>query len=118
MALQFKEPMMSEKEVQSSVKKHFKQCLTIMKVNRRLLAMLLYFPLIMTLGTVIYFYAQAYFSELSYSRSAIALIFLRNGLFSVLGALLADKIETWCKGKAWFCIPLGMSIAVFFIRVV
>lgn len=74
-ALQFKEPMIHEAQERLSVKAHVQQTLIMMKLNRRLLAMLLYFPLMMTFGTVIYFYAQAYFSDLSYSKSTISFIF-------------------------------------------
>ena len=111
-ALQFKEPMIHETQERSSVKDHFQQCFIMMKLNRRLLAMLLYFPLMMTFTTVIYFYAQAYFSDFSYSKSTISLIFLVNGLVSALGALLAEKVERWCQGKAWLFVPLSMSVMI------
>ena len=39
-ALQFKEPMIHETQERSSVKDHFQQCFIMMKLNRRLLAML------------------------------------------------------------------------------
>lgn len=74
-ALQFKEPMIHEIQERLSVKAHVQQTLIMMKLNRRLLAMLLYFPLMMTFGTVIYFYVQAYFSDLSYLKSTISFIF-------------------------------------------
>lgn len=112
-ALQFKEPMIHEAQERLSVKNHFQQCFIMMKLNRRLLAMLLYFPLMMTFTTVIYFYAQAYFSDLSYSKPTISFIFLVNGLVSALGALLAEKVARWCQGKAWLWVPLSISVMVY-----
>lgn len=113
-SLQFKEPQIQaqHQEKQVSVVIHFKNSFRIIKENSLLTTLLLYFPLVFTFGTVLYFYGQQFFADLGYSKIQISMIFLLNGLFSALGALFSEKMNRLMKGKAWIYVPLMMSLCI------
>ncbi|HAX72368.1 MAG TPA: MFS transporter [Firmicutes bacterium] len=111
-SLQFSETSLVDEKSQISFLTHFKTCYEILKQNLSLTGLLIFFPTICTFSTVIYFYGQQYFSEIGFTKTNIAVIFLFNGLISAIGALLVTKIETWLKGLAWFVVPILIGIAI------
>lgn len=113
-ALQFEEPQVQSQPQQNIglVKTHLKKCFELLKENKSLTALLLYFPLVFTFGTVVYFYGQQSFADLGYSKIQISRIFLLNGIFSALGALASEKINRFMKGKAWLYLPFWMSLCI------
>lgn len=113
-ALQFEEPQVQVQPQQNvvSVTAHLKKCFRILKENKSLTALLLYFPLVFTFGTVLYFYGQQSFADFGYSKIQISMIFLLNGIFSALGALSSEKINRLTRGKAWLYVPFWMSLCI------
>lgn len=108
-AFNFKEtPIVEKKE---KVKDHFKECLKILKENKQIVKLLMYFPWIFAFSTTTYFYSQQHFSDLGFSKVDISVIFLMNGVVSSLGALLSDKVEKRLNMNKYLLIPICMGMA-------
>jgi predicted MFS family arabinose efflux permease len=118
-ALRFKEAEDLKEESKENkkidVKKHFVECVRILKSNKRILNYLTFFSCIYAFSATTYFYNQQYLSDNGYSRPAISIILLINGLISSLGAVLSSKIYKRYKIKAIASIPVFLSIFIFII---
>ena len=115
-SLRFFEVLNKEKEVRGSLKEtlreHFKGSYFILKENKRLRKLLVFFPLVSVFSATVFFYGQQYFSDSGLSKIQISLIFLANGIFSGLGSLLSSKINRALKEKGYLFIPLGISVSI------
>ena len=111
----FKETSLIQKEDKVRLIVHFKECINTLKENKKLIKILMFFPIIFTFTTIIYFYGQQYFQDLGFSKIIIALIFLVHGIFSALGALICGKIEKTLKNKTSIAIStlIGINIILF-----
>lgn len=106
------------KENQSiNIINHLKQSIDIVKNNKRLLNILIFFPLIYTFSAIIYFYGQQLFNDMEYSRISISIIFLFNGIFSSLGAILSSKIYKKYKSLGWIMISISISVFTIFMGI-
>lgn len=114
-AISFKETSLIEKRERVTLRSHFKECLSTLKENIKLIKILIFFPTIFTFSAIIYFYGQQYFCDMGLSKSMIALIFLGNGIISALGALVCEKIENILKDNTSIYISLliGIDIILF-----
>lgn len=102
-----------EKESQNiNIVKHLKESINIVKNNKKLLNILMFFPLIYTFSAIVYFYGQQLFDDMGYSRLNISIIFLFNGIFSSLGAILSSEIYKRYKSSGWISISIFMSILI------
>lgn len=115
-SLRFFEVLNKEKEVRGSLKEtlreHFKGSYFILKENKRLRKLLVFFPLVSVFSATVFFYGQQYFSDSGLSKIQISLIFLAHGIFSGLGSLLSSKINRALKEKGYLFIPLGISVSI------
>lgn len=106
------------KENQSiNIINHLRQSIDIVKNNKRLLNILIFFPLIYTFSAIIYFYGQQLFNDMEYSRISISIIFLFNGIFSSLGAILSSKIYKKYKSLGWIMISISISVFTIFMGI-
>lgn len=106
------------KENQSiNIINHLKQSIDIVKNNKRLLNILIFFPLIYTFSAIVYFYGQQLFNDMEYSRISISIIFLFNGIFSSLGAILSSKIYKKYKSLGWIIISISISVFTIFMGI-
>lgn len=114
-SMKFKETSLIQKEDKVRLIVHFKECINTLKENKKLIKVLIFFPIIFTFTTIIYFYGQRYFRDLGFSKIIIALIFLVQGIFSALGALTCGKIEKTLKNKTSIVIStlIGINIILF-----
>ena len=94
---------------------HFKKCYEILNGNRELLKILLYFPMVFTFNTVVYFYGQQYFSLLGFNKIEISLIMLLNGVFSVLGAFSCEKVMSLFGENTKYIASVLMGISIIII---
>lgn len=99
-------------EERVTVINHFKTSISILKNNKRLLNILMYFPLIYTFSAIVYFYGQQFLSDSGYSRISISIIFLFNGIISSFGAILSDKIYKKFKTIGWISISMLISLLI------
>lgn len=114
-AFSFEEVEIEKERESINVINHFKDCFITLKLNKRLVKFLMYFPWIFAFSTTTYFYGQQNFSDLGFSRVSISMIFLINGAFSSIGAILSSSLDKKLKGKRYVVIPLfiGISILLF-----
>ncbi|ETJ29270.1 hypothetical protein Q604_UNBC16184G0001, partial [human gut metagenome] len=62
----FKEPLIKDENKRKekvSIKMHFRICYEILKTNKKIIKGIVYFPLVFTFHTVVYFYGQQYTYE-------------------------------------------------------
>ncbi|MGG7214617.1 MFS transporter [Clostridium nigeriense] len=93
-----------------AVRDHFRISINILKENKKLLNILVFFPIIYTFSAVIYFYGQQFLSDMGYSRVSISIIFLFNGILSSLGAILSNKIYKRFNSWGWLIISMLISM--------
>lgn len=123
-AFMFKEPLKEDKDNEFnnikykeriSLKNHFKICYEILKNNKEIIKVLIYFPVVFTFNTVVYFYGQQYFSSLGFNKIEISLIMLLSGLFSCLGAISCEKVIALLGDKTKYLASILMGISIIMI---
>jgi MFS family permease len=114
-SLAFKETSLIEKHEKVTFIGHFKECADTLRENKQLIKILIFFPSIFTFSAIAYFYGQQYFSDLGFSKSHIALIFLGQSVFSAVGAMFCETIENILKDKTSIFVSalIGISIVLF-----
>ncbi|MDU1413895.1 MAG: MFS transporter [Clostridium sp.] len=106
-SLLFKEPEIYDKKSEKiTIKGHFKQCYKVIKSNKKIILMMLYFEFIFMVGTSTHFYTQKFFSDMGYSRSVISIIYVCASIGCAIGAKYVYKIERVYKEKLIYLIPL------------
>lgn len=98
-----------------SIKKHFKVCYDIIKGNKEILKILIYFPVVFTFDTIVFFYGQQYFSELGLNKIEISLVMLFSGLFSCVGSITCEKVITVFKENTKYIISILMGVSIVMI---
>lgn len=116
-AFLFTEPEMeksiSKREKEKiSFRTHFRTCADILKKNREVTKILLYYPVVTTFCTVVYFYGQEFFSEYGLNKIQISVIMLIMGVFSCLGAWSSEKMLKVFGGKTKYLASVGMGVAI------
>lgn len=116
-AMLFKEPLVSKNEAKESIsiKKHFNMCYTILKGNKEVIKILIYYPLVFTFDAVVYFYGQQYFSLLGFNKIQISLIMLFSGVFAILGAFSSEKLMSVLGDKTKYFASVLMGISIIII---
>ena len=107
-----------EHEVRVRLIDHFKSFISILKDNKRLLNILMFFPIIYTFSAIIYFYGQQFLSDAGYSRVNISIIFLFNGILSAVGAIISNKVYKKFKSIGWISISMIISLLIILIGIV
>lgn len=116
-AMLFKEVPMEKEESEEkvSIKKHFKVCYDIIKGNKEILKILIYFPVVFTFDTIVFFYGQQYFSELGLNKIEISLVMLFSGLFSCIGSITCEKVIVVFKENTKYAISILMGVSIVMI---
>lgn len=102
-------------EERITVINHFKTSINIVRENKMLLNILIFFPTIYTFSAIIYFYGQKFLSDGGYSRVNISIIFLVNGILSSIGAILSSRVYEKFKSIVWISISMIISILILFM---
>ncbi len=114
----FKEPSIKDENKRKekvSIKMHFRICYEIFKTNKKIIKVIVYFPLVFTFHTVVYFYGQQYFSTLGCNKIEISFIMFFGGISSCIGALSCEKITYVFKDKTRYVASALMGISIVFI---
>ncbi|MDE7201830.1 MAG: MFS transporter [Lachnospiraceae bacterium] len=82
----------SLKSVREVVTFHFKTCYEVLRSDRRILDIIVYYSAVFAAETVLFFYSQQYFYELGYNKIQISLIMLVVGGVSCAGAVMSERI--------------------------
>ena len=112
-SLNFKEVYIREDfEERVTIINHLKKSINILKDNKKLLNITIFFPIIYTFSAIIYFYGQQFLSDAGYSRINISIIFLLNGILSAFGSILSDNIYKKYKGLGWLSISMIICFSI------
>ncbi len=79
------------KSVREVVSVHFETCFEILRSERRILNIIVYYSTVFAAQTVLFFYSQQYFYELGYNKVGISLIMLVVGGVSCAGAVTSER---------------------------
>lgn len=91
----------SGKPVGEMVLFHFRTCFRILRSDRRILKIIVYYATVFAAETVLFFYSQQYFYELGYNKIQISLILLVAGGVSCAGAVMSERLyHRFGKGTA------------------
>lgn len=95
-ALMTEAPYASEEGGRKSVKEvvfsHFETCFQILRSDRRILKIIVYYSVVFAAQTLLFFYSQQYYYELGYNKVQISLIMLVVGGVSCVGAMLSERL--------------------------
>lgn len=109
----FEEPCCYEKEEILGVKEHAVVCYEILKNNRAVRMVLLYYPVVFSFHTLTFFYGQQHFSNLGLSKTYIALLMLASGIVCSISALCAKSFDRIFKEKAKYIATLIIAVSIF-----
>lgn len=114
-ALGFEEPKNENLNKKIDIKSHFKETHRAIVENKRLVFLLVFYPMVFAFSTILYFYGQQYFSDAGYSKIIIAVIFLFNSICGGIGAVLSSKIEKVFNGKTSYILSslIAFSMIIF-----
>jgi len=83
----------------------------VLKARRMVLYLILFSSLVASLQTTVFFYSQQYFSDMSYSKTAIAIICASSSLIEAISSKYAYRIEKILKLK-------GILISIAVVNIV
>ena len=89
---------------------HFKISASVLKENRNILKVIVFFQGIFTAQTMLFFYSQQYFFDMGYNKIWISMFMLAFSLNSCVGALLSEKIVV--RFKKCTALVAGLIIAL------
>ena len=89
---------------------HFKLSAAILRENRNILKVIIFFEGIFTAQTILFFYSQQYFYDMGYNKIWISMFMLAFSVVSCVGALLSEKIYAKCGNHT--AVVAGIIIAV------
>lgn len=78
--------------VREVVTAHFQTCLGILRSDRRILYIIVYYSVVFAAQTLLFFYSQQYFYELGYNKIQISMVMVVVGGASCAGAYLSERI--------------------------
>ena len=82
----------SRKSVGEVVQSHFRTCFRILKSDRRILKIIVYYSVVFAAQTLLFFCSQQYYYELGYNKIQISLIMLVVGGVSCVGAVMSERL--------------------------
>lgn len=96
-----------EASLRKLVVRHFRTSIGILRSDVRILKIIIYYSVIFSAETLLFFYSQQYYFELGYNKIQISLILLLVGGTSCLGAVMSEKIfQRW--GRKTACLAAGV----------
>ncbi|WP_160687466.1 MFS transporter [Clostridium sp. C2-6-12] len=102
-AYKFNEPPINksyeEKQQGNSIRAQLITSVTVLRMKKVVLYLILFSSLIGSLQTTVFFYSQQYFSDMSYSKTAIAIICAISSFIEAISSKYAYKLENLLKLK-------------------
>lgn len=123
----FCEPELKKQEQKEriSLKEHFVISFKVIHDNPQVKQIILFYSLVFTFYTSVYFLSQQYFMDLGLNKIEISLVLLMIGVFSCIGAMFSEKLTATLQGKVKYlgtlcivCGILGMSIGSLLISLI
>lgn len=91
---------------------HFKTSYSILKNDLRIVRLMAYYSVIFAVYTLCFFYSQAYFGELGYSKIKIGVIMLFAGILSCLGAVGSEWIKEKLGRRTGFVSAAAIALSL------
>lgn len=114
-AFNFNEPPINkdyeEKQQGNSIVSQLITSVTVLRTRKVVLYLILFSSLIGSLQTTVFFYSQQYFSDMSYSKTAIAIICALSSLIEAISSKYAYKLENLLRLKGTL---IGISLINIF----
>lgn len=114
-AYNFNEPPINkdyeEKQQGNSILSQLMTSVTVLRMRKVVLYLILFSSLIGSLQTTVFFYSQKYFSDMSYSKTAIAIICALSSFIEAISSKYAYKLENLLKLKGTL---IGISLINIF----
>lgn len=115
--LYFKEPENHNLEKQVSLRQHFSDSINLIKKNKKISFLLIFYPMISVFTAIIYFYGQQCFASIGMNKISIAWIFLANSISAALGAFVSKYVKDNLKEKVGFILGFMIGICIFLFGV-
>lgn len=109
----FDEPNSYKREAITGIKEHVGICYDILRNDKKLRLVLLYYPVVFSFHTVTFFYGQQHFANLGMSKTMIAVLMLIAGIISSVSALYAKLLQSILKEKAKYVATLLLSFSIW-----
>lgn len=105
-----------DKKILKLVGNHFSTCGSILRGNRKLRRMIIFFNVLEVAATVMFFYGQEYYNSMGLNKIEISLVMLASGICSSLGAFFSDKIYAWLGRRTLiFAVIIEVISVVLFL---
>ena len=116
-AVLFVEPdeLKEEENITVGIKEHFKICVQIIRSNPILRKILLYYPMVFTFYTIVFFYGQEYFRLLGMNKIEISIIMLLASIMSCLGAISSEMFLSKFGNRAKYLSSLLMGMGIIML---
>lgn len=95
--------------IREKVAAHFRACAAVLKSDRRIAGIIVYYSMVFAAETLLFFYSQQYYAQQGYSKIQISLILLIVSAVSCAGAVLSDKIFRKLGDKTALAATLGIG---------
>ncbi len=92
---------------------HFKTSFAILRADRRIFRIVVYYETVFAAHTLLFFYSQQYFSNLGHNKIAISIFMLAFSVCSCIGALVSDRVFARFGKKLSFVAALITGICIF-----
>lgn len=100
------------KAVREVVAGHFKLSYQILKSDREIVRVIVYYSVVFAAEALLFFYSQQYYFEMGFHRVSISLVLLAVGMASCLGAVLSGRIYQGCGKKAIVAASSSIAFAL------
>jgi len=104
-----------EKNMTKVIRDHFKISFEIIRIDPKLRKILLYYPMVFTFYTIVFFYGQEYFSLQGLSKIAISIIMLLAGVMSCIGAFSSEKFLSVFGNRAKYLASALIGIGIILV---
>ena len=94
------------------LKEHFRISIMIIRNDSKLRKILLYYPMVFTFHTIVFFYGQEFFSTLGLNKIEISMIMLLASGVSLLGAITSERFLLLFDNKAKYLASTLMGIGI------
>ena len=104
-----------EKKETGIIKKfadHFRVSYKILKSNKRILKVIVFFQGVFTAQTILFFYSQQYFFDMGYNKIWISCFMLLFSVMSCAGALLSERIYAKYGNSITVMASLVIAISI------
>lgn len=102
----------TKRTIADTIANHFQTSSSILKEDKTLLHLILYYSVVFAAYTLLFFYSQQYFSDLGLNKIEISVIMLFAGIVACLGALFSERLSSLLGKKATLLGACAIALSV------